>query len=78
MYRVTSRSSQRHAPRESTARSTSRSACPPSPPLRSIATADSVAGQFVGGGSSGVCGAAQEVGEQLELGVAVFGADLVH
>ena len=38
----------------------------------------SVAGQFVGGGSSGVCGAAEEVGEQLEFGVAVFGADLVH
>jgi hypothetical protein len=38
----------------------------------------SVAGQFVGGGSSGVCGPAEEAGEQLEFGVAVFGADLVH
>jgi hypothetical protein len=38
----------------------------------------SVAGQFVGGGSSGLCGPAEEVGEQLEFSVAVFGADLVH
>ena len=38
----------------------------------------SVGGQFVGGGLSGVGGAAQEVGEQLELVVAVAGADLVH
>ena len=38
----------------------------------------SVAGEFVGGGLSGVCGAAEEAGEQLEFGVAVFGADLVH
>ncbi len=38
----------------------------------------SVAGQFAGGGLSGVCGPAEEVGEQLEFGVAVFGADLVH
>jgi hypothetical protein len=38
----------------------------------------SVGGQFVGGGLSGVGGAAQEVGQQLELVVAVASADLVH
>jgi hypothetical protein len=38
----------------------------------------SVGGQFVGGGLSGVGGAAQEVGQQLELVVAVAGADSVH
>jgi hypothetical protein len=38
----------------------------------------SVGGQFVGGGLSGVCGPAQEVGEQVEFGVAVSGADLVQ
>src|SRR6266498_2299715 len=38
----------------------------------------SVAGQLVGGVSSGVGGAAQEVGEQFELGVGVAGAELVH
>ena len=38
----------------------------------------SVAGQLVGGGSSGVGGAVEEVGEQLKLVVAVAGAELVH
>jgi hypothetical protein len=38
----------------------------------------SVAGQFVGGGPAGLRGPAEEVGEQLEFGVAVVGADLVH
>src|SRR6266536_4729884 len=38
----------------------------------------SVAGQLVGGVSSGVGGAAEEVGEQFELGVGVSGAELVH
>ena len=38
----------------------------------------SVVGQLVGGGSSGVGGAVEEVGEQLKLVVAVAGAELVH
>ncbi len=38
----------------------------------------SVAGQLVGGGSSGAGGPAQEVGEQVEFGIAVSGADLVQ
>jgi len=36
----------------------------------------SVAGQLVGGVSSGVGGAAQEVGEQFEFGVGVSGAPI--
>src|SRR4029453_10069383 len=38
----------------------------------------SVAGQLVGGGSSGVGGAVEEVGEELKAVVAVAGAELVH
>src|SRR4029453_13736953 len=38
----------------------------------------SVAGQLVGGGSSGVGGAVEEVGEELKAVVAVAGTELVH
>src|SRR6266487_2249052 len=38
----------------------------------------SVAGQFVGGVLSGLGGAAQEVGDELELGVGVAGEERIH
>jgi hypothetical protein len=63
--------------REGSHRHLGRAPLPPAHDAMGVVFA-SVGGQFVGGGLSGVGGAAQKVSEQFELVVAVAGADLVH